>query len=441
MYLERSIDNELIKWKNSPSRKPLMIRGARQVGKSSSIKNLGGHFKHYIEINFDEEPAYIKIFEGNNVKEICEQIEVITRIPIVAGETLLFLDEVQSSLAAIGSLRYFYEKLPELHVIAAGSLLEFALAELPSFGVGRIRSLYMYPFSFEEFLLAHQEKKLLNSLQKANTTHPLPEIIHKKLITYFRKFLIVGGMPEAVNTYIQTQSLLEVQAVLDDLISSSQNDFTKYKSKIESSTILQVFRAVVQQVGNKFSYAYPESTLKNDKIREVLELLRMAGLIYTVTHSACNGIPLGAEINPKMKKILLFDTGIFQRILGLDIKALLLEDEVEMINKGNIAELHVGLELIKNIFFYQNSELFYWQREAKNSQAEVDFVIQQGEKIIPIEVKSGKKGSMQSLYLFLEEKKVPFGVRISMENFSAIEKVKICPLYGVQNLFLPNFLS
>lgn len=441
MYLERSIDNELIKWKNSPSRKPLMIRGARQVGKSSSIKNLGSQFKHYLEINFDEEPAYIKIFEGKNVKEICEQIEVIKGVPIVLGETLLFLDEIQSSLAAIGSLRYFYEKMPDLHVIAAGSLLEFALAELPSFGVGRIRSIYMYPFSFEEFLLAHEEKKLLNSLQKANTTNPLPELIHKKLSNYFRKFLIVGGMPEAVNTYIQTQSLLEVQAVLDDLISSLQNDFTKYKSKIKSSTILQVYRAVVQQVGNKFSYTYPESTLKNDKIREVLELLRMAGLIYTVTHSACNGIPLGAEINPKMKKILLFDTGIFQRILGLDIKALLLEDEIEMINKGSIAELYVGLELIKNSFFYQNPELFYWQREAKNSQAEVDFVIQQGEKIIPIEVKSGKKGSMQSLYLFLEEKKIPFGIRVSMENFSVIEKVKICPLYGVQNLFNPIFLS
>ena len=142
-----------------------------------------------------------------------------------------------------------------------------------------------------------------------------------------------------------------------------------------------------------------------------------------------------------MKKIILFDTGVFQRLLGLDMKDLLLEDEVEVINKGNIAELHVGLELIKNSFLYQNPELFYWQRDAKNSQAEVDFVIQKGEKIIPIEVKSGKKGSMQSLFLFLGEKKTPYGIRISMENFSAIDKVKIIPLYGIQNLFLPDFLS
>ena len=441
MYLHRSIDNELIKWKNSSSKKPLMIRGARQVGKSSTIRNLGRQFSHYIEINFDEQAFFSKVFEENTVFEICEQIEALTGTPIVAGETLLFLDEIQTSLAAIGSLRYFYEKMPELHVIAAGSLLEFALSELPSFGVGRIRSLYMYPFSFEEFLLVHQEKKLLTILQKANENNPLPPIIHKKLSIYFRKFLIVGGMPEAVNTYVQTQSLLEVQTVLDDLINSFQADFTKYKTKIDTGSILQVFRAIVQQVGQKLSYSYPESTLKNDKIKEILELLRMAGLVYFVTHSASNGIPLGAEINPKMKKIILFDTGIFQRLLGLDMKDLLLEDEVEVINKGNIAELHVGLELIKNSFLYQNPELFYWQRDAKNSQAEVDFVIQKGEKIIPIEVKSGKKGSMQSLFLFLGEKKTPYGIRISMENFSAIDKVKIIPLYGIQNLFLPDFLS
>lgn len=436
MYLHRTIDNELLTWKNINNRKPLMIRGARQIGKSSSVRNLGQKFTHFIEINFDDNKQFGKLFDGiNAIEEICSQIEVITKTPIIEGETLLFFDEIQVSVEAIQSLRYFYEKKPGLHIIAAGSLLEFALAELPSFGVGRIRSIFMYAFSFTEFLQANNEGKLVTMIQKANINNPLPSVFHEILIQYYRKFLIIGGMPEAVKTYTETKSLLSVQTVLDDLINTMQVDFAKYKSKYDGGAILQVFRAVILQIGNKFSYSYPNSTLKNEKIKEILELLRMAGLVYPITHSACNGIPLGAEINSKSRKILLFDTGVFQRLLGLDLSDLLLGSDFEMINKGNIAELHVGLELLKNKYIYQSPELFYWQREARGSQAEVDYVIQQNEKIVPIEVKSGKKGSMQSLHLFLKEKEFPHGIRISLENFSQLENIKIYPLYAVQNIY------
>ena len=435
MYLERNVDNELFNWKNSKNRKPLMIRGARQIGKSSSIRNLGKKFTHFVEVNFDENSQFGKIFNDiNSVEEICIQLEAITKIPIIEGETLLFLDEIQVSIEAIKSLRYFYEKMPNLHVIAAGSLLEFALAVLPSFGVGRVRSIFMYSFSFEEFLKANNEEILIKAVQNASASKPLSSVFHEISTQYYRKFLIIGGMPEAIKTYIDTQSLLSVQTVLDDLISTFQVDFAKYKSKFDGGSILQVFRAVILQIGNKFSYSYPNSTLKNEKIKEILELLRMAGLVYPITHSACNGIPLGAEINSKSRKMLIFDTGIFQRLLGLDLSDLLLSTDFEMINKGNIAELHVGLELLKNKFMYQSPELFYWQREARGSQAEVDYVIQLNEKIVPIEVKSGKKGSMQSLYLFLKEKEFPYGIRISLENFSEIENIKIFPLYAVQNI-------
>jgi predicted AAA+ superfamily ATPase len=228
--------------------------------------------------------------------------------------------------------------------------------------------------------------------------------------------------------------MLEVQRVLDDLILSIQADFTKYKIRVSPARIREVFDAVVKQVGNKFSYSYPNATLNNVQIKEALVLLEMAGLIYFVTHSASNGIPIGAEINSKKRKILLFDTGIFQRIQGLNIAQLLIEDDFNSINKGNIAELLVGLELIKNTSCYEKTHLYYWQREAKNSQAEVDYVIQKQDKIIPIEVKSGTKGSMQSMYLFLEEKKLDFGIRLSLENFSEMEKVKIVPLYAVKNI-------
>ena len=439
MYLERKIDKELESWKQSSKRKPLILRGARQVGKSSAVKNFAKKFDNFIEINFDENPAYKKIFDTElNIVEICEKLSVISNTPIIGGKTLLFFDEIQSCIPAISSLRYFYEKMPDLHVIAAGSLLEFALSEIPSFGIGRVRSLFMYPFSFEEFLLANKESSLLNVLNNATTGKEFSDIFHQKLKNYLKKFLIIGGMPEAVNTYITTGNLLEVQQVLDDLTQSIEADFAKYKDRVSSARVREVFSAIVQQVGYKFTYTYPNATLNNSQIKEALELLKMAGLVYSVTHSAANGIPLGAEINVKKQKYLIFDTGIFQRILGLNIANLLIEDDFNIINKGNIAELFVGLELLKNTSCYEKSYLYYWQREAQNSQAEIDYVIQKQEKIIPIEVKAGTKGAMQSLYLFLEEKKSAYGIRLSLENFLQLEKIKIYPLYAVKNLMRSN---
>ena len=408
MYIERTIDQELEIWRATTNRKPLLLRGARQVGKSSSVRNLSKKFTYFIEINFDKNPEYQTIFDNSlSPAVICEQLSLFTKIPIIKGKTLLFLDEIQTCIRAISSLRYFYEQTPDLHVIAAGSLLEFALADVPSFGVGRVRSLFMYPFSFNEFLKANNEKGLLEMLETKKDTEPIFEIAHSKLKNYFKKFLIIGGMPEAVRSYVTNGDLLEVQRILDDLIIAMEADFPKYKNLIPSSRIREVFTTVVQQVGTKFTYNYTNATLNNVQIKEVLELLKMAGLIYFTTHTASNGIPLGAEINPKKRKIIPFDTGIFQRIIGLDTGVLLIEDEFSIINKGNVAEMHVGLELLKNKSCYENGNLFYWHREAKNSQAEVDYVIQKNYDIIPIEVKSGTKGAMQSMFKFLEEKQYP----------------------------------
>jgi uncharacterized protein len=435
MYLERNIDKELVIWKNADQRKPLLLRGARQVGKSSSVRNLAQKFEFFIEINFDENPRYQTIFEGGlNPHEICDQISLVMNIPIIEGKTLLFFDEIQACIPAITSLRFFYERMPALHVIAAGSLLEFALSEIPSFGVGRIRSIFMYPFSFNEFLMAYKEQSLLKALENANPRHEMPEILHQKLKLYLKKFLVIGGMPEVVSHYIINGNMLDIQRVLDDLMISIEADFAKYKAKVPTQRIREVFNAVIAQVGNKFTYSYANATLNHNQIKQALELLILAGLIYPVTHSSSNGIPLGAEINPKRKKFLIFDTGIFQRILGLNIGNLFIEEDFDVINKGSIAELFVGLELIKNFSSYQKPDLFYWQREVNNSQAEVDYVIQKEEKIIPIEVKAGTKGTMQSLFLFLKEKNINSGIRISLENFSSMEKVDIFPLYGVKNI-------
>ena len=435
MYLVRNVDKELFKWSLLKNRKPLVLRGARQVGKSSSVKNLAKQFKYFVELNFDENAGFAELFNKNlSVNEVCEQISILTNTPIIEGETLLFLDEIQACIPAISMLRYFYEKMPNLHVIAAGSLLEFALAELPSFAVGRVRSIYMYPLSFDEFLLAYHENKLIEALNKANVSKPLPELVHQKLINYYKKFLVIGGMPEAVSIYITNKDLLEVQRILNDLYISIQADFAKYKTRVPPARLLEVFNAIAQQVGNKFTYSYPNATLNNLQIKEAIELLKMAGLVYGVTHSAANGIPLGAEVNPKKTKLLIFDTGIFQRISGFNIADLLISNDFNVTNKGNIAELYVGLEFVKAVDCYEKTDLYYWQREAKNSQAEVDYVCQFGNTIVPIEVKAGTKGSMQSLYLFLKEKNLSLGFRLSLENFSVLNEVKILPIYAVKNL-------
>ena len=307
-------------------------------------------------------------------------------IPVIAGRTLLFFDEIQACIPAISSLRYFYEELPDLHIVAAGSLLEFALSELPSFGVGRVRTLFVYPFSFDEFLNASGEKLLLTAKQNASIEKPLPEAIHGRLLKYLKRFLVLGGMPEVISNYIQGKDLQSCQRVLDDLIISLKADFIKYKKRVPILRLSEVFDSVVQQTGRKFVYSKAAMESNHKQIKEAIELLSMAGLVIPVTHSSSNGIPLGAECDQKKRKMLIFDTGIFQRLLGLNISEILFDNDVEIVNKGNIAELFVGLELIKSASCYQHHSLYYWQREALNSNAEVDYVIQLQEEIIPIEV-------------------------------------------------------
>jgi predicted AAA+ superfamily ATPase len=430
MYLNRKIDHYLMEWKAETVRKPLLLRGARQVGKTSAIKNFSSNFEYFLSINFDERRDYVKVFETTTgIDDVCEQLSLITGTPIIVGKTLVFFDEIQVSVQALQMLRYFYEKMPELHVIAAGSLLEFALEEIPAFGAGRVRSVFMYPFSFEEFLVSIGESALIPKMLHADYQHPLQIVIHQKLSGLYKKFLLIGGMPEAVRAYVKGDSILNIQRVLNDLIIALEADFAKYKKRFPGCRLNEVFRAIAYQTGQKFTYSYNKGSLSNVQIKEAIRLLCMAGIVYPVIHTAANGIPIGAEINPKKIKYLLYDTGIFQRLLGLELGDMMIQDEFTAINKGNIVELSVGLELIKNTDPFEPANLYYWHREAQNSQAEVDYVIQYGNEIYPIEVKSGTKGSMQSMYLFMKEKKSMLGYRLSFENFSSMDSVKIMPVY------------
>jgi uncharacterized protein len=439
-YLKRNIDEILLSWsREKPAdRKPLLLRGARQVGKSSAIRQLGTHFKNFVEINFDENKEIGSFFESSiSPQEICEQLALYYHTPIIPGETLLFFDEIQSCQSALAKLRYFYEKYAELHVVAAGSLLEFTLEEIPSFGVGRIRSLFMYPFGFDEFLTALNEGELSEAVKSASPEKPLAEPIHQQLLGRLKIFLICGGMPEAVSQYVRNRDLLKGELVLNDLISVLKTDFAKYRKRTPLLLLNEVFESVMRQTEGKFVYERAASGTPAAAIRQALELLIMSGLVHPVTHTAANGIPLGAEANRKYRRMIPCDTGLFLHILGLRSEILPASD-FSAINRGSLAEIFVGLELLKTASCYTPQGLFCWQRSASSgslqSNAQIDFLIQKGSNIIPIEVKSGTQGSMQSLRLFMKEKHIEKGIRTSLENFGRYEDIDVYPLYAIGNV-------
>jgi len=435
-YFKRDIDTTLASWAQEAGRKPLLLRGARQIGKTSAVRMLGKQFKHYVEINFDDDTEAGEFFKMNlDPAELCSRLSVYVKTPIIPGQTLLFFDEIQSCVEAIKSLRYFYEKYHAQHVIAAGSLLEFALGEIPSFGVGRLHSEYMYPFSFYEFLGASGEDILLDACKNASPDKPLPLPVHKQLIDRLKIFMLVGGMPEAAVSYLQTNDLLKSHKIIEDIINTFRDDFSKYRTKMPSLVLNEVFESVMQQAQGKFIYERAAVETGNARVKQALELLIMAGLAIPVTHSAANGIPIGAEINPKYRRIIPCDTGIFLHVLGIDISKILLTDDFKTVNHGALAEIFAGLELLKNGGTYAQRQLYCWSREKAQSSAQIDYLIQLGTSIIPIEVKSGVQGGMKSLEIFMKEKNIPRGIRTSLENFASKDKYDIIPLYAISNLY------
>ena len=450
-YFKRHIDEQLREWKDAPRRKPLLIRGARQVGKSTAVRELGKTFKYFVEINLEKQPTLRDFFQGDiNVKKICEKLSGTLATPIIPGETLLFIDEIQTSKEAIMSLRYFKEDYPELHVIAAGSLLEFTLEELPSFAVGRIRSLYMYPFSFDEFLMAQGLDLTIDFKKKATHNAPLPLAAHAELINQLRSFYLVGGMPAAVMEWVETRSYIEVSHVHHDIIDTYQDDFSKYKKRVSPVMLRQVLRSVALQIGNKFVYAQAIPDTKSTAIKDALHLLSLAGLIHPVVHTAANGLPLGAEENPSYTKYLFFDLGIMQTMLDIPAAEILTSNEVDFVNKGAASEMFAGLEMIKYSDCFTKAESHYWERTGKKSQAEIDYVCAHNGRVLPVEVKASTQGGMQSLWIFLREHKLHNAIRTSLENFGqfyyydkedegAERHVDVIPLYAISNLKEYNY--
>jgi predicted AAA+ superfamily ATPase len=437
--MKRHIDKALAEWKLNQSRKVLLLRGARQVGKTWSVRNLGKGFSYFLEINFESAREIHQFFTHDlDPEEICRNLSAYYNVPITDGDTLLFFDEIQACIPAISSLRFFYEKRPGLHLIAAGSLLEFALEKLPSYGLGRIEHLFLFPMSFDEYLLAAGQRELLEMKAVSSPEKPLNPAIHNRLNTLLKEFLYVGGMPEAVKTYIQSKDLRKISHVLDQFLNGLMGDFAKYKSRVALSRLREVFDAVVFQSGCKFNLHKASPSSNYFQIKEAINLLEMAGLIHKVHHTSADGTPLGSQINLSKFKIIMFDHGIYQRIMGLDLSDYLLADSFSAINKGNIAEQFAGTEMIKYANPGTRDNLFYWHRETRGSNAEVDYLFQIGTSIKPVEIKSGMQGKMQSLQVFLKEKRISSGIRVSMENFGQYGNFQIYPLYAIHELMSGN---
>ncbi len=436
-YARRDIDRFFVDWKGARSRKPLLLRGARQVGKTSSVRELGKRFSNFIELNFLLDRRAKKIFEREllDPTEICKDISLLYEQQIVDGETLLFLDEIQECPRAIEALRFFHELRPSLHVVAAGSLLEFAVSDIPSFGVGRVQSVYMRPLSFFEFLDALGKQTLRAAIEEATFLKPLSAVAHDQALSQVKLYLMFGGLPEVVSALRSTRAdYQQISAILTTLLANYEDDFSKYRGKVPDVRLRDCLRAVAYQTGKKFIYRHAYVDAVSTQVHHACALLEKAGLIVKVRHTAANGVPLGAEIDEKKFKYKIFDLGIYQKLSGLSFRESVLEETANFVHRGPLSEMFVGSELLCLAQSAEPGELWYWHRESKSSTAELDYVAEINHRVVPIEVKAGTKGSMRSLRIFLAEKKLPFGVRICAENFSRYGDIYVVPLYATARL-------
>ena len=438
MYIKRDIDSYLLKWKNDNHRKPLLLRGVRQCGKTSAVRNLAKQFDSYIEINLEKQVSLHSLFEGDiDIANIIIRLELEANKRIVPGETLIFIDEIQACPRAITALRYFYEDNPELHIISAGSLLEFVLysgsdKEKMDFPVGRVRSIYMYPFSFREFLQGMGRSDMVDYLDD----YPLESgnnLVHDKMIQAYKTFLIVGGMPEAVAEYIDSKSILACQMIHRDILQSMIDDFDKYDRNVSADILRRVFEYAIHNVCSQTKASSAISGVSAYYFEESIRLLRRAGLVFPVKATTCDKLPLGASEKETNKKLIVFDTGIYLTECGLEANDILGAEVFDEMNKGDIVEMQTGLEIIKYSDAYSAASLYYWYRSGAN--AELDYVIQNRSGILPIEVKASKKGSMQSMYSFLDSfPEIPYGIRVSLEDFSQYDRIHVYPVYSIFRL-------
>lgn len=436
--MKRIIDYFLLEWKQGPQRKPLLLRGARQVGKTHAVRVLGNTFSQFIEINLEANEAARKIVEKDlDVERIVLQLSELFQQKIEPGKTLLFFDEIQTVPQAIIALRYFYEHMPELHVIAAGSLLDFAIEQV-GIPVGRVSTLYMYPLSFLEFLVALGYAQWARAIIQSSVKTDISDPLHEKIMHIVGMYIAIGGMPGAVNEWLRTKTSRAVKIVHADLIYAYEQDFGTYAKRHQIKYIQRIFVKALEQLTHKFMYARVGEYQKRE-LEPALELLEKAGLLYTVIRSAGQGIPLGAQADYHTFKIILLDVGLSQALLSLDIAPWFIDPLVTCVNKGEIVEAFIGQELLVYTDPIKKSTLFYWHKEVHGSTAEVDYLLQLHEQVVPVEVKAGMNKRTKSVRIFLEtHRQSSYGIRFWAGPREVDASIHSYPLYAVSQVLLDH---
>jgi len=428
----RSIEKNLLNWKNSKNKKPLIIRGARQVGKTYIITNfLSKFYKNTININFEKNPNLRVCFENSlDPKEIINKIEVFLNIEIDIKNDLIFFDEIQSCPKAIQSLRYFYEDLPETNVVAAGSLLEFTISKT-SFPVGRVNYLFLGPLTFEEFLLNSKNQKLIDILNNHNFDQNLDIAYHNKLNDLLKIYLSIGGMPEALKEYFNTNNYSNIFQIQSEMIISYYNDIPKYSTKKkELEEIETVFYNIPKLIGNQFKYVQISREIKSKNIKDAIYTLQKAGIINLCYSSS--GIPLEINKNTNRFKIFFLDVGILQNILNVKPSEWI-KNDINYIHNGTIAEQFVS-QTLNSLQVRKINNIFFWENLKRGSSAEIDFLIEKNAKIYPVEVKSGASGSLKSLNQYLDKNQnIKMGYKLSINNFEIQKRIQNIPLYAIQS--------
>ena len=433
--MKRLIFQKLLGWKNDPLRKPVLLRGARQVGKTWIARELGKQFDTFVEVNFELYPEAKKVFYPDlDPRRISRDLSLLLGKKIIPGDSLLFFDEIQEEPQALRALRYFYEILPEQHVLAAGSLLDFELERI-GMPVGRVTSFYMHPLSFLEFLAAGGDVQALEMLIDHEEASAINPAIHNKLLRRLGEYVAVGGMPEAVARWYATNDLEVCASIHRTIIDAYRQDFNKYARKYQIKYLDLLFDAIPASLGQIFKFSRVPGEYRRRELQPALDLLIKAGIVHKIIHSAGQGVPLGAQANPDIFKLIFIDIALAQAILGLDASSWLLKPETSFANKGEITEAFVGQEMLAYSRHDQKPQLYFWRRQKRGSNAEVDYLLQKDSTIIPIEVKSASPGRLKSLRIFLDEHPgSPFGVRLSALNYAEDERLRSAPLYAVASL-------
>jgi uncharacterized protein len=437
--MKRIFTDKLKDWKNSKYRKPLIVRGARQVGKSYIIREFG---KEYFEgkvhiLDFERHPEWFKIFDQDlDPIRIVNEFEILLNQKIVIGKDLLFFDEIQAAPRAIMSLRYFYEEMPELHVIAAGSLLEFALKDI-SFPVGRVQIMSLGPMNFYEFLLACEKDKLAEII--ASQPEKLPDAVHTMLIEHLRQYMYVGGMPECVGVWCESQSMADVFKVQDVLVETYRQDFSKYAPHADKRSLNHAMTMVARSVGHQIKYTRLSDEFTGPTNKKAYELLLMARIFHKVRAASPASLPLASTASETRFKSLMVDTGLIRSLNDIPANIEYNKNDLLAMYNGTLAEQFVGQEFLSS----GREHLYYWTRESKSSSAEVDYLLVKNSKIFPVEVKGGAGGKLKSLHLILKQyPHIEQAYVFSIAPYAEIpeQKLSFLPMYYAYYLAIENDL-